>query len=351
MKKLMVALLVALTVFGMTSCGKEKAAEGPKDTKGEQLIIYSNSVSDGRGDWLVERARQDGFNIQYVDAGGGDIMNRLIAEKNSPIADVCFGLNTIMWETLKSQDILVPFTPEWAGEISEGLNDPEGYYHAIVKQGILLAYDLNQWSEEEGPKDWPDLWHDPKFSKTYEIRTDLGGGTVRNVIAGILSRYLDPNGYLGVSEEGWNEIKMYYDNGSPETGVDVYARIADPNDTVQCGQMWSSGVEARDAQYGTRTKYVVPECGIPYAVEAVSLIKGTKHQAEAERFINWFGSAEIQAEWAKQFSTLPANEKAVSVANAFNQELAGVKAQDIDWKIVATNIDKWCEEIQLNYLP
>lgn len=63
--------------------GETSDGELPKGT-GVTLNIYSNSVSDGRGDWLVERAAQDGFSIQYLDAGAGDVRNRLIAEKNSP---------------------------------------------------------------------------------------------------------------------------------------------------------------------------------------------------------------------------------------------------------------------------
>lgn len=80
----------------------------------------------------------------------------LLAEKASPIADVVFGLNAIIWESLKAENILIPFVPEWADEIPAGLNDDEGYYHAIVKQAILLVYDQNQLTEDQAPTDWPD---------------------------------------------------------------------------------------------------------------------------------------------------------------------------------------------------
>ena len=50
----------------------------------ESLVIYSNSVSDGRGDWLKQKASEAGFALNIVDLGGGDVMNRLSAEKNNP---------------------------------------------------------------------------------------------------------------------------------------------------------------------------------------------------------------------------------------------------------------------------
>lgn len=330
--------------------GETSDGELPKGT-GVTLNIYSNSVSDGRGDWLVERAAQDGFSIQYLDAGAGDVRNRLIAEKNSPIADAVFGLDSINWQMLKNEDVLEAYVPAWADEVSEGLNDPDGYYHAIVKQAIIMVYDSNQLSADEAPTDWPDLWQNEAFHGRYEVSSDLGGGTPRNVLTGILIRYADPNGDLGISDEGWAEIEKYYQNGVPaESGVDLYAKISDTSNPIVIGQMWSSGVAARDEQYGTSSAYVVPEVGVPYIVEGVAMVKGTKNADEVKRFIDWFGSAQIQGEWAQEFSTLPANEKAVPMANEFNQEIAKLPAQDIDWALVAENIDAWVEKVTLNYL-
>ena len=91
--------------------------------------------------------------------------------------------------------------------------------------------------------------------------------------------------------------------------------------------------------------------GVPYAVEAISIVNGTKNEEEAQRFLDWFGSAQIQGEWAQEFSTLPANINAVDKANAFNQEIAQIPAQNIDWGLVAENIDAWVENIELNYMP
>lgn len=382
MKKILAILLAGTMAFSATACSSttsssssssstpassseetatseaesesESTAEGdselPQGT-GVTLNIYSNSVSDGRGDWLVERAAEDGFSIQYLDAGAGDVRNRLIAEKNSPIADVVFGLDGINWQLLKNEDVLEPYVPVWADEISDGLNDPDGYYHAIVKQAIIMVYDSNQISADEAPTDWPDLWQNEAFHGRYEVSSDLGGGTPRNVLTGILVRYTDPSGDLGISDEGWAAIEQYYQNGVPaETGVDLYAKLSDTSNPVSFGQMWSSGVEARDTQYGTATEYVVPEIGVPYIVEGVAMVKGTKNEDEVKRFIDWFGSAQIQGEWAQEFSTLPANEGAVPMANEFNQAIAELPAQDIDWALVAENIDAWVEKVTLNYL-
>lgn len=323
-----------------------------QDVPGAVLTVYSNSFSDGREEWLIEQAKEAGFNIQGVSLGAAAVQQRLLAEKNSPIADVVFGLNSITWESLKEEDILIQYVPSWADEISPGLNDPDGYYHAIVTQAILLCYDLNQVDPEDAPTDWLDLWEKEEFRGKYEFLTALTGGTVRNVLAGILTRYADPNGDLGISDEGWDAIAQYYKYGVPgESGVDLYAQIASDYSPVLFGQMWSSGIETRDAQYGTNTGFVIPEIGVPMAIESVAIINGTDTPEEAKRFVEWFGSAEFQGKWAQEFSTLPANMNAVGMANDFNKIIAELPAQDIDWQLVARNIDAWCEKIILTYMP
>ncbi|MCL2879210.1 MAG: extracellular solute-binding protein [Treponema sp.] len=359
MRKIFVVLLI-LAIFpaflmasgSASTSGTANSTSGVVQGTGVRINVYSNSFSDGRDEWLVDRAAKDGFKVQTLSAGAADVQNRLIAEKNAPVADVTFGLNAIIWETLVAQGVLTPYVPVWANEVSPGLNDPKGYYHAIVKQAILLCYDKKQMAANDAPKDWLELWNNQKFWNKYESTANLGSGTPRVVLAGILTRYADPSGDLGISAEGWKQIASYYEHGRiSETGIDVYAKIADPASSVLLGQMWSSGIQDRDKQYGTNTGYVVPSIGVPFVVEGIAIVNGTKNMDEAKRFVDWFGSAQVQGDWAERFSTLPANAKAAERANDFNRVIANLPAQNIDWALVAKNIDAWCEKIQLNYLP
>ena len=134
-------------------------------------------------------------------------------------------------------------------------------------------------------------------------------------------------------------------------GVDLYARFADESDPVWFGQMWSSGIATREEQHGVKTDIVNPEVGVPYATEQIAIIKGTKKLDEAKRFVDWFGGAEIQGEWAEQFSTMPANEKAMDKTSETNLYISeNFKPQDIDWNFVAEHIDEWMEKIELEYM-
>ena len=47
---------------------------------------------------------------------------------------------------------------------------------------------------------------------------------------------------------------------------------------------------------------------------------------------------------------MPANEKAAEKADPRQVELCSIPAQNIDWAVVAANIDNWCEKIMLEYM-
>ena len=96
---------------GNANTGTSEGTPAPSESssnepaQNEKLIVYTNANSDGRGEWLIEKAKGAGFDIEIVGAGGADLTNRLIAEKNNPIADVVYGLNNMLYENLKRKTL------------------------------------------------------------------------------------------------------------------------------------------------------------------------------------------------------------------------------------------------------
>lgn len=335
---------------GASESGTSAAPGSSESTENEKLIVYTNANSDGRGEWLVEKAKSAGFDIEIVGAGGADLTNRLIAEKNNPVADVIYGLNSMLYENLKKEEVLLQYVPEWAGEVEEGLNDPDGYYHGLIKQAILLGYNPEAFTAETAPKDWTDLYKNDAFKGQYEAPTLLGQNTPRLVVAGILNRYKEESGDLGISEEGWNEIRQLYDNGvSAIDGEDFYANLASGKTAL--GAIVSGTLKQKEEQYGVQAGIVSPEIGVPMIVEQAAIASGTKKQASAEKFVNWLGSAEVQGEFAAEFNAMPANETAAEQANDSVKELyTTLKPQDLDWAFTAEHIDQWAEKIELEIM-
>lgn len=360
MRKLQTLVAAAVAVTLLAGCGggaASPAASGAASTSpgagsGETLVIYTNSNGEGRGEWVTAKAAEAGFKIEIVGAGGADATNKLIAEKNNPIADVAFGLNNMYFAQIKDAGALEPYEPAWAGEVDTALGDSgDGKaYWPLVKQAILLGYNADKISAKDAPRDWTDLWTKDAFKSRYERVTGLGTATAQLVFAGILTRYKDESGDLGISDEGWKQVEQYFQNGSPAVAkTDLFARIA--SGEVDLGQMPSSIIAEREKSFKVNVETVAPSVGVPLAVEQIALVKGTDKKEQAQKFIDWFGSADVQGAFAQQFNSMPVNTKAASKAKPEVVEFfADVKQQDIDWNFVQENMGAWVEKIELEYM-
>jgi iron(III) transport system substrate-binding protein len=343
------SVIAAATVL-LSGCSGAAPSDDASDamTDTGSIILYSNSVSDGRGDWLVAEAKEEGFEVEYVDAGSSATVERVIAEKNNPVADVVFGPNDVNFEYLKDADVLTPYTPAWADKVD--VKDPEGFFHSVVEEPIMLiAYPDAYPKASDAPQDWSDFYEGDQFAGQYEVPANLSGGTDQMVITSILSRFRDDDADLGISEEGWKAIETYFQNGSPSIeGTDLFARIAAGE--VDAGRMWLAGKVSREEEYGITTVPVPSDVGVPIVHQSIGLVKGSDN-AKSKEFIDWLGSAEVQAAWSQQFFTAPTNQDALADADqeAVDQT-ASFEAQDIDWVWVAENLKSWVEEIELNYL-
>lgn len=354
-KSFLLVIAFMLVASILSGCMSNQATEttdlGTKEEK-KSLVVYSNSLSEGRAEWLTEKAAEAGFELEVVQAGGGELTNRIVSEKNNPLADVVFGLNQMNFETFKENDILVPFEPKWTNELPEDSRNKDNFYQPLVEQRIIMLYNKDEYTEETAPKDWTDLIEKEEFKGKYNVPTNLGGATNQSVLNGILMRYAVENGDLGVSEEGWKAIKTFFDNGykTPE-GEDANANLA--SGKVPISFTYSSGLAGIEEEFGFEAGIVSPEIGVPTLVEQIGIVNKGKDQdtTVAEEFVNWFGSAEIQGAWAEQFNTLPVNEKALEKASEKNKSIyENTTIQDIDYNFISEHIENWVEKIELEIL-
>lgn len=364
MKKFL-GIAAALSGLLLAACGNatEEAAYAPSVTdtvdstdindetvSSDVVVLYSNALSDGRGEWIAEHALAEiGIELQMVDGGGVYLANRILAEQASPIADVVFGLNQILWQNLVNAGAITPSVPVWANEIDAHLNHPEGYFHAVALVANLLAYDAGQLEAADAPLDWTDLWNDERFIGRYALPQGLGGSTIQMVLSGIFNRYLDENGDMGLSEEGWAQISAKFANGVP-TDQDLFAEWVNDTNEVVLAQIWHMGIAPREEQFGIQAGIVVPEIGVPFSVEGVALIEGANNAEAAERFMDWFGSADVMNRFGYAFDYLPANPNALEGLPEATLTIAALPHQEINWPVISSHMAEWIERIYLNYM-
>ena len=181
--------------------------QASSDASGEKLVVYTNSGTDGRSEYLIEKAKEAGFDIEVVALGASEVTERMIAEKNNPLCDVTFGLNNIEYEKLKANGLLQKWEPDWVDGVDADLIDPDGYYYPVTTTPLVL---MGNADYDNMPSDWTDLTKD-EYKGLYQLH-NLGGGTAKTVFASIISRYQDPDGDLGISDEGWEIAAKFLGN-------------------------------------------------------------------------------------------------------------------------------------------
>src|SRR5690554_4411601 len=118
MKRKILFLIMALAIsVTLAACfGQKDSTELPNT-----IIVYTNQTSGGRGERLERLVREANFDfeVSFVELAGQNLKNRLIAEKESPMADVVLGGGLIEHIDLKSAGVLREFTPSWLADIDD----------------------------------------------------------------------------------------------------------------------------------------------------------------------------------------------------------------------------------------
>ncbi|RLK63509.1 extracellular solute-binding protein [Atopobacter sp. AH10] len=350
MKKVLkaVALLSAITI-GSFACGKAGQAENSasKSDSNEKIVVYSNSVSDGRGDFLKEEAKKAGFDIEIADLGGNDLLNRVIAEKDAPVADVVFGMNQMMFSKVAKEGILESYKPKWLKDVDPQLVDTKNEFSPLQEQRVFMIYNADKIKPQDAPKSWEEL---AKSGKKYIVPKGLGGATSNAIAYSMLMNYRDKGGKYDISKKGWKAIQDYFKNGNvPAEGQSEIAELA--NGKADYSYTWLSNVPIVEKSFNMKLGIVNPTYGVPQTVEQVGIIKKKDSNKKVKAFVDFLGSDKLQAEWAKKFGSAPVNKKAQANINPrIKQILKETTPQKNDYKFINAHLDDWVEHIELNVL-
>ena len=308
----------------------------------EALTAYSPQGGD-RAVWIAEQAKLAGHEVDILTAGGGELYDRLLAERANPQADVVFGLVDSAMSTLNSEGLFQAYVPTWADGLADVYKSPDGVVHKFWQTPVVIAYNSDAMSASEAPKSWLDLTR-PEYSGRYVIGPTRWQ-TTKTYLVGILARFLDENG--DVTEDGWDFMQAFYDNAIVVDGNDAKAAEF-VNGTAVIDLNWFGGAIRQANDIGYNFEMVDTEGGTPLIAEGISIMAGTDKLEQAKAFVDWFGSPEFMIAYAEQFGQVPSHPDAIAGSPETVQANATrVAPQQIDWDGVAPKIDGWMQRIEL----
>lgn len=361
MKKLVSVFLALVMVLSLVS-----VASADSDYV---IRIYSNSNSTERTTWLINAAKEAGFNISLDDNAviSGDTAAIQAANENKD-GDLIFGLNETRWSQLVNGTYenlsVMDWTPSWVESVGEYVYPGKAY--GLVIQNILMLYrndDYGTKGEALSFKHWADI---VDCGYTWYRQGKVGGTTNSNINNAMLYAYTDPTSPAGgISVDGWKMLWKYCANGM-FTG-DSYGFEPLNRGDVQVSTFYSSSLYGMvDAAASSSDHPLIGalepenwnivdiEDGTYYIAEYIGILDRagrTEEETETVKaFAEWFGSAEVQAAWADEFDSYPCNKDAAAmiydetpaIYTLKNCSLQRVEGTDMNYaEYVAAHATEW----------
>lgn len=282
---------IALACLALASCGggKDKAAEAVSAP--ETLMIYTSMKEVLIGqikDAFVKK--HPNVTVDYYSAGAGKVMAKMAAERQSGqiVADIIWTSEVPDFFSMKREGLLEPYVSVEAAHIVSPVVDAEGYYTAARLGTLGIVYNTNKVTTP--PTSWDDLLK-PEFKGAFAIANPALSGTAF-VSVGML-----------VENFGWEFIEKLRANGAM-MGKGSGQVIDDTASGDLSGCIGVDYITLDKVEKGATLGFAYPEemLVIP---SPVAILKGTKNQSAARKFIDFLLSAEGQAIIA-QANTIPA---------------------------------------------
>ncbi len=328
MKKYL-ALILALVMIFAVACPTAFAA-GDDYT----IRIYSNSNSTERTTWLIQAAKEAGFNISIDDNSviSGDTAAVQAANENKD-GDLIFGLNETRWGQLIDGAYenlsVIDWTPSWSDLVGEYKYDGQAW--GLVIQNVLMLYRNDEFGTN-GAELHFDHWADVVNSGySWYRQNKVGGTTNANINSALLYAFTDPESPAGgISLDGWKTLWKFCAEG--KFGGDDYKYGFDPlnKGDVAISEFYSSALYGKIDAAAEGSEHPLigalePENwalvdiadGTYYIAEYIGILdkagRTDEQTAKVKEFCEWFGSAEVQAAWAEEFDSFPCNTEAASL--------------------------------------
>ncbi|WP_423408362.1 extracellular solute-binding protein [Heyndrickxia sp. MSNUG] len=340
-----VSIITALTLSAslmLAACssdeGTSKPASGDKGSKEkleEKVVIYSPHGKDILSEFEKQFEEKYDVDVEWLDMGSQEVLDRVRSEKNNPQADVWWGAPSVMFDQAKDEGLLKPYEPSYSSALADGFHEKDWNWSGTSQTPEVIMYNSKELSKEEAPKDWDELL-DPKWKDEIIIRYPLASGTMRTIFSAMIYRDFKDSqdtakGYEWLEKLDAN-TKEY--SANPEM---MYNKVAKGEGSVSVWAMPDVVMLKENKNYPF--EFIVPESGTPVLTEGIALVKDGKHPKAAEAFYEFVNTPEAAKLLAEKYYRIPTRDDVKDLPKWITD--TEIKAMDIDWKVFQDNSDAW----------
>ncbi|MEU5408006.1 2-aminoethylphosphonate ABC transporter substrate-binding protein [Nocardia asteroides NBRC 15531] len=324
---------VALLLAGVTAVAFTAACggTGTESTGGKTVTVYS---ADGVGGWYKNRfaefTEQTGIAVNLVEAGSGEVVNRVDKEQSNPQADVVVTLPPFI-QKAKQSGLLQPSGIDTAA-IPATDKDAEGTYVTLANN--YLCFIANP-SVESAALTWDDLLK-PEYKGKLQYSTpgQAGDGTAVLVLLQQLRGKQGALDYLAALQA--NNVGPSSSTGKLQAKVDKGELLIANGDV----QMNLTTVKEKGSKFDVFFPAAAGKrstVSVPYVM---GLAKGAPHKDEATELMSFLLAIDAQAELGPEaFAVSPRTDVPAPADGGPAATLRGVEVVPVDWNAVLTDLD------------
>jgi iron(III) transport system substrate-binding protein len=275
--------------------------------------------------------------VQTVDMGSQEVLDRLRSERANPQADVWWGAPAAEFMDAANDSLLERFVPTWAAALPSDARDPAGSWHGTYVTPEVIAYNSQAISAADAPQDWDDILA-PRWSGKVLIRDPMASGTMRTIFGMVVQRSLRAT---GDTAQGFQWLRRL-DASTKEYVVNptmLYQKLARQEGLVSLWDM--PDIVALQGKYPIA--YVIPRSGTPLVVDAIAVVRGAPNAKRAREFVEWVGGTEAVVVAARDFARLPARSdvSADSLPPLLRDARQRIRAEPMDWPMLQQRGPEW----------
>lgn len=304
------------------------------------LTVYSPHGKDLLGYLETEFEKVNPtIDVQWVDMGSQEVLDRVRAEAANPQADIWFGAPAEAFDRAAKENLLEPYTPSWAASVNVEARHSGHLWYGTYLTPEVIGYNTEALTASEAPQDWDDVL-DPKWKGKVLIRDPVASGTMRAIFGAIMLRAIAQTG----SEEAGYEWLRRLDENTREYVLNptlLYQKLGRQEGIVTLWDM--PDIATLRQRIKIPVDYVIPASGTPLLVDAIAIVRGTEQGDAARAYYEFVTSAPVLLQSAERFLRIPAriDLPADSLPAWIREANARIKPMPMDHEVLARDLDRW----------
>src|SRR6266508_3075520 len=196
-------VLILLLAVGLNSC---------RSASSNTVVVYVSEDQVFSEPILKDFERETGITVKSVfdteESNSTGVMNRLIAEKDNPQADVYWANEPVRADALKQRGVSTPYVSASAEGIADQFKDPEHYWTGFSARARVLSVNARSTFKPAGVM----AYTDPSAKGRTAIANPLFG-TTTDYVAALFAIWGDDRARTFMNDMKSNGVKMTTSNG------------------------------------------------------------------------------------------------------------------------------------------